>query len=728
MTPAEPTAFAQPGPMMPYDATQPPTPKPVKDETDPAEINAVKRWLARFDKAKQKWEPDFERMRENMEFVTGLQWEEQQKMRDTDQRYTTNMTLRMVSHKVAQLYARNPTVEAIRRPRLDFTLWDGTVEQLQDCFMRMSQSMQTGMPDLEAFQILQDFKNGRKEQEMTDKICRTLEIVDNYDIDTVHPDFKEQMKQMVRRVIICGVGYVRPFFVREGASGVVSTVDTRHSMVDRAKVVKAITERILDGELEDDSPEVETLKSLVASMGLSMQTQDYEVSERVEHDFLPATSVIPDERCRHLKGFIAARWLFIQYNLPAEEINEMFSLEGDDRITSSTTVSAEDNDKEVKFPPQSNEDDKAFKGKSLLIEVLDYQTKTRFYIVKGYKKYVVPPEPLHPCYPGFWPLVSLTFNDVEIDDTVERASIFPPSDVDLIRDPQKEWNRTRDALRAQRNANAPKYLVRKGQISANDIENIRNAVPNSVIELENCPSDTKPSDLVSVLQTAGIDPAVYNTQPLEQDFMLAGGMQQANMGPAQPDVTATVGTIAEQSRMTVSSSNVDDLDGMLSKLAGMRGQLRLQSQSSQVVVQVVGRGAAWPTLNMKDYLNQIMLTIVAASSGRPNQALEVANFERIAPLLLNAGANPIAVIEEGVRRLGDEKLDVQNFYPVPGMMMGNNASEPSQKPGQPQQGNGQPRQLGPPTGPPSGNGNGAPKPQQPLQPSMSGAAVPLPAA
>src|SRR5204863_474958 len=79
-------------------------------------------------------------------------------------------------------------------------------------------------------------------------------------------------------------------------------------------------------------------------------------------------------------------------------------------------------------------------------------------------------------------------------------------------------------------------------------------------------------DVFVALPVVPIDERLYDTQPLETDMMLGAGMQQANLGPAQPNVTATVGTIAEQSRLDVASSNVDDLDTLLSQVAQASGE------------------------------------------------------------------------------------------------------------------------------------------------------------
>ncbi len=42
----------------------------------------IRRWISRITSAKRKWETDFKRMRENMEFASGFQWAGQAKMDD----------------------------------------------------------------------------------------------------------------------------------------------------------------------------------------------------------------------------------------------------------------------------------------------------------------------------------------------------------------------------------------------------------------------------------------------------------------------------------------------------------------------------------------------------------------------------------------------------------------------------------------------------------------------
>jgi ribosomal protein L12E/L44/L45/RPP1/RPP2 len=205
-------------------------------------------------------------------------------------------------------------------------------------------------------------------------------------------------------------------------------------------------------------------------------------------------------------------------------------------------------------------------------------------------------------------------------------------------------------------------------ISEEDEQNLVDAKPNSVTKLKSLPPNVEPDKFIRPLGMLPVDPALYDTAPMEKDMLMAGGMQEANIGPAGKDVTATVGTIAEQSRMTMLSSNVDDLDGFLSRIAKAGVELILRGMSVQTAQRIAGIGAVLPEDDIDEYLNEINIKIQAASSGRPNRAMGISNAQQLMPILMQAGANPAAIVEELVKRM-DDTLDIDNFFPlIPALM------------------------------------------------------------
>lgn len=630
-------------------------------EEAPGSVRAnVRRWQDRIERAKKKWQGDFERMRDNMDFVAGIQYNGQKGI--TYDKYICNLTLRVVNQGVAMIYAKDPKVVARRRQRLDFQIWDGEMETIIQAAMGAQQFQAMGMPvppDLMA--LINDFQQGRLHQKQVEKVGKTLEIVYQYQTDAQQPRFKLQMKQLVRRAHTCGVAYIKVEFCRNYENDYLTQSETRMSVSDRMKMAQEMFEKIQKGDIDNESADVEQYKSLLESLKMApMDAEVTKVQERLTFDFPRATSIIPDPNTRMLKGFVGARWIVEEVYYPLDFVNAFF--ETDIKPGGELKLYGRDNKVEDPKPSEGEKQDNQ-KKRVCLWNVWDLDTKSTFIICRGHKDYVLAPEALTPATKGFWNIVPVTFNDVEVEEGC-KATIFPPSVVDLIKPAQKEWNRTRQALRRHRKANGPRYLYPDGIISEEDLDAIAEAEDQQFIKIKGIPPGMKLSDILIPLTVVPVQDPLYNTEPLREDTLLATGQQEANIGPAQPNVTATVGTIAEQSRMSVSASDVDGLDDSLTEVALIGGEMLLKEMSIQTVKHIAGPGAVWPDRNREDFLNEIELEVVAASSGRPNKAVDIANWERLVPALVQTGANPQAIIRETIKR-ADDRLEPADFYPLP---------------------------------------------------------------
>lgn len=270
------------------------------------------------------------------------------------------------------------------------------------------------------------------------------------------------------------------------------------------------------------------------------------------------------------------------------------------------------------------------------------------------------PQPLTPNLKRFWPIFSLTFNDIETEEGMV-VHVYPPSDVELIKHPQKELNRQREELKKQRIANRPWYGASEGLLTDTDKDAIGNHQSNQLVLFKGIPPGTPINQVVQRFESASIDPALYESDTVLKDSKLVIGSDtpQASLS----HVAATPAVIAEQARSGGVNSNVDDLDDLLREMAFAGGEITLQEFSLATVKRIVGVGAAWPEQNRQDFLNEIYLDVVAASSGRPNKAVDVANAQQVGPLMAQAGANPWALIKYYCKVL-DSNLDPLEFAPV----------------------------------------------------------------
>lgn len=636
-----------------------------QDEASTSERAAVKQWTKRLVDAERKWESDFKRMRRDMDFCAGFQWVAQSEM-DED-RYVANMTLRTVQQKVSSLYARDPKAIARRRKRMDYQIWDGKVESLQQALIGAQQQ------DMASMALVMDYTEGRRQRDLVDKVGKTLEILYQYMCDICEPSFKRQMKALVRRVATVGVGYVRLNFERNSENAIGAT-ESATSIVDLVRRAKGILTDLAEQDITQDSPEVQELKQLLMAIQAceaSGDTQD--IQEKLVFEFPNPTSIIVDPRCRSLDGFIGANWIAGKRLVPLDVVNEFFELD----IKAGGDLIMYREDGEMKSAEVSAPTDLPEKQLVCLWEVFDHRTKSTFFLVNGYKDYIQKPGPVYPYLKRFWPIFALTFNETETEPQA-RSTIFPPSDVQLVRSAQKEWNRSRNGLRNHRSQNAPKYITGAGWLTEKDKEALASAKPGEVIELQGIPPGSDVGKLLAPFLHAPIDPAMYDSTPLQQDMLFVIGTQEGPQ-PASNKATATAASINEQSRQVTVSSNVDDLDDFLSVLAEASGQILLKEVSEETVRRVVGPGALWPPPGQnEDFVNELYLDVVAASSGRPNKALEIANFTQVAPLMIQAGVNPQFLLREALKRL-DDRLDPEEMFgsgPAPNNPMGPPPQQP----------------------------------------------------
>ena len=159
---------------------------------------------------------------------------------------------------------------------------------------------------------------------------------------------------------------------------------------------------------------------------------------------------------------------------------------------------------------------------------------------------------------------------------------------------------------------------------------------------------------------------LYNTGPFFTDIQRASGTQEANLGGTSGD-TATESSIAESSRQTSRTSDVDELDEMMSEMARAGGQILLQEMSEEQVKRICGNGAVWPQGDRQQIAREIYLEVVAGSSGRPNQAQQVQTAERVFPLLFQIPGLKIEKMGQHLLNILDDSIAYEDWVDTDAM-------------------------------------------------------------
>jgi len=611
-----------------------------------ARQNLVNDLLSRVEAGKDAHKDAFKRMKRDMDLVYhGYDPDEW-----AGDKYVVNIAQRHVQQRTAALYAKNPRCVAKRRQRLMYRLWDGSPQMLEDARAASAAAEQAMQPVPEAVQmVLAEYDEVAAENAKLDKIARTLEILFSYFMAEAQPTFKAQMKALVRRMLTTGVGYVKLGFQREMKRR--PEISARMNDVQvRLDHLRRLAHEAAEGEIGENDAEME---ELMLSMKALADEPQMIVREGLLFDFPDSNAIIVDPRCKQLRGFIGARWIAHQMFFTPEEIEEIYDKDVRGCYTG-YTVKGRSHDSSQRQLTVSSEGKKPGpeEGMVCVYEIYDKPSGLVYTVAEGFKDFLVEPAEPELKLETFWPVFALVCNEVEHD-----KEIYPPSDVHLLRAQAAEYNRARQGLREHRKANRPVYMTPAGKLEEEDRAKLQARNAHDVITVQGLAAGEKSEDVVVPLKTHGIDPNLYEVKTIFDDVQLAVGAQEANFG-GTAGATATETSVAESSRMSALGAQVDELDSFMSDVARAAGAIMFQQMSAEQVRKIAGQGAVWPELTAQEAADEIQLEIEAGSTGKPNQAAELRNIERVLPYIIQIpGIKPEWLAKEVLKRM-DDKLDL----------------------------------------------------------------------
>jgi hypothetical protein len=680
---------------------------PSKAPQTPSEEAKVKDILKKVRADKAYFAPDFKQMREDMEIArTGST------PMYVATHYRANLAGRHIKQKTAALYAKNPKAIARRRETMDFLVWDESPQSLNLAMQTMQASRDmlaqvagaqgvdpmTGQPGsleippemeqafLAAQELVQDYQQGMQRRTQIKKVGQTLEILFARALREQKPlDGKMSMKKAVRRALTTGVAYCELGFQREMGPrpGMTEKLADHRARLDH---LKSLAERAAKGEGEEggiapDDPEIFELQKSIEAL-----TAEPEIvlREGLILDFPQSTRVIPDQLCTSLVGFLGARHLTIEYLYTVDQVREIFGYEMGGSYKG-YTIEGKSADESARLVVEDEGGGEglatlATKSGGGLVCVWKHYDKPSgmvYFVADGCKHFLRPPAAPDVFVEDFWPVYALTFNDVESE-----TRIFPPSDVRLMLDMQEDYNASRQGLREHRMAARPRFAYQKGALEAADVDMLASSKPFDAVGI-NMPQGASIGDIFQAIPVPGVDQNLYETNSQFQDIQLVVGSSEAQFGGLSK-ATATESAIAANSTQSSDQSSIDDLDGWLTVIARASGQILLKEMSPEQVTQIVGIGAVWPQMSLAEIADEIYLDVEAGSTGKPNQAVEINNWQQLLPLVMQLpGISPFWLARETLRRL-DDRMDLTEALAegVPSIAAQNQISQVSAQPPQ----------------------------------------------
>ena len=275
------------------------------------------------------------------------------------------------------------------------------------------------------------------------------------------------LKRTVRRAVTCGVGYVKlgfQRFMKENAEITAQIADYSQ----RLATLERLSADMADGEIDPDTAQVEELRLLVQDL---KRESEMVAREGLIFSYPIPWHIIPDQDCQDINGFLGCTWVAEEMPMAPERIQEVYGVDVKSSWTPYSPGTPADTVTAAIRARIYGDEDRRIRNvsKAIVWHVYNRSTGLYYCVCDGFPDFLTEPTSPEAWTERFWPWFSLTLNDIE-----HPTQLFPPSDVSLIRDPQREINRSREGLREHRIANRPKTAVGAGQLDEEDIAQLEN--------------------------------------------------------------------------------------------------------------------------------------------------------------------------------------------------------------------------------------------------------------
>jgi len=581
--------------------------------------NLVNHILENIDVSERTFRPVYEQMKRNQ-----FQVKNGRNQHVPKSFYTTNISNRYIQSRTSALYARDPRVEARPKDRMRYEFWDEAIESLNAAIANMQNNQQQGIqPDPADVQIVQDFQAGKERENSIKKVGRTMVLLWDYYTKETQPTFKKQLKKTIKRTLTNGVGYVKLDFQRDtGRSLEVDAKIQDHRT--RIKHLEHLARQVAEGDkVHEGDKELEELR--IGMKALQAQ-EEIIVREGLVFGFPKSDCIIPDPCCSQLNGFVGARWVAEKFFLTPDEASSIYGLDFEE---AGATFFEKEQLATDPFEVETSKEDNLNREFVKIYEYYDKKDGVKYTVTPGFNDFLEDPVAPNVELEQFFPFYSFVPNEIEDDD-----GIYPPADIEIIAPQQNSHNSSRQGLNEHRRAARPKIALVEGALDERDINHLKNHPANAVLPIRGLAAGQRIEDILQPIPHPGVDPNLYTTTHIIDDITLSVGAAEPQLGATRTNVSATASQIAENATSITLSSHTDELDDLLGEIAQGAGQIMLKELDVETVKRIVGPGAVWPELSSTEIQQELFLDIEAGSSGKPNQAAELAKLERAMPFLI----------------------------------------------------------------------------------------------
>lgn len=252
--------------------------------------------------------------------------------------------------------------------------------------------------------------------------------------------------------------------------------------------------------------------------------------------------------------------------------------------------------------------------------------------------------------------------------------------VDNVIELVDEYNTRRTTAAEHRRKNKPvRLLNRSSGITDEQIGTInRRGDTTDIIGIDADPN-TPLANQLGHLPEIPYNPQMYDTQDILRDVEMVSGAQDASRGGINTAKTATEAEIMAMGMQSRTGEQLDTIEDWLTAILSYCAELLLLNLTEEQVQRAFGADAVWPTLSRQEVFEQVLVTIRAGSTAKPNKMRERDQWLQFLPMLQDAvlkcaelqdtGKPDLAealvkLLDETLRRF-DERMSARDF--IPGM-------------------------------------------------------------
>lgn len=606
-------------------------PDELKFREKPETDELAKKWNQRISHARGIWSKFHKRVRHNRDTVAGFNWSAEPESKDF-YKHRANLIHGTITAVLPNVYARNPEI---------------------------STTPTYNAENLKLF-------------------CKTIETVTNRELEKAK--LKARAKATVRSALTSSFGVVKVMYQRDMKIDPIIQSRINDTQDNILKIENLITEIEDPEQRSDQEAKKAELEQMLASLNEQVEVV---AAEGLVIDRVLTDNLLIDPSVCEFWDYQDADWLCQIIPMKKSEAEATYKLKLDSAKSYEDANEQKKNKKDGRMASggANLEEDKQI----AILEIWDKTTQRVYTMAEGCDYWLR--EPYSPKKVGerWFPYFLLPFQVVD-------GQFIGPSLVDLTEKLQDEHNDARDRFNEHRDLCLPGWVA-TAEVSEKTIKRYSDSKLGeiTIIDTEGRPLN----QIITERNHPAIDPNVYDTTQVRQDWEQVTGLQDAARSTVVKPKTATEAAIMQQSLSGRVSEFRDQVEDWLQDIAKYAAQILLMEMSKPQVERIMGPNKTeiqdmngvqvevvtepsydWPELTRDQVFEMIEMKIRAGTTGAPDKLEQQENWAKVLPIIqgligqviqLRAkgmDAEPlINLMRETVKRF-DEKLDVEQFIPA----------------------------------------------------------------